>query len=421
MLLAISQIIASNSYQMTLLTGEIGQTASKLYTVASIYLVGTIMWYTLSRTVTLLYPMAVPFFFYGCSFLILGCSPFAATSVTQTWVQNVATGFYAIGSSSGGLTFAFNFGTDGGSTVSTWIKRVAIIQGFSQVYTLALWAWGSVISANSASGADTSDNLANSPWLLAVCLPITLGLWAIGGVLYLGLPDFYRETPGPVPQLWLTLIKRKTIAWYLFAVILQNYFLSTVYGRNWFFLFSSQFLPVWGVVLLALGFFVIMWCLVLWGLAKVSQSHPWLFPMFCVGLGAPRWAQMLWGCSRIGLWLPWAGSGVASAILSRMLWLWLGLLDGIQGAGIGMILMLTLTRVHVASAVVAAQAIGSVATILARATAPDKLGPGDVFPDFSMGVSVALSKAWFWVVLFLQLLICVGYFKFFRKEQVSKP
>lgn len=57
----------------------------------------------------------------------------------------------------------------------------------------------------------------------------------------------------------------------------------------------------------------------------------------------------------------------------------------------------------------------------ARATAPDKVGPGDVFPDLSEGVAVALSKPWFWVVLGLQLMICFGYFKFFRKEQVSKP
>lgn len=130
---------------------------------------------------------------------------------------------------------------------------------------------------------------------------------------------------------------------------------------------------------------------------------------------------MLWGVSGIGLYVPWAGTPAQGAIVSRCVWLWLGLLDGVQNAGIGMILMLTLTRVHVASAVVAAQVLGSLATIVARATAPDRLGPADVFPDFSEGVAVAASKAWFWVVMVLQVGICVGYFKFFRKEQVSKP
>ncbi|CCF45104.1 hypothetical protein CH063_14295 [Colletotrichum higginsianum] len=119
--------------------------------------------------------------------------------------------------------------------------------------------------------------------------------------------------------------------------------------------------------------------------------------------------------------MPWAGSIVAGAVLSRILWLWLGVLDGLQGAGIGMILMLTLTRVHVAAACVGAQVLGSIFTMLARATAPNKVGPSSVFPDISEGLGVAFANAWFWVVLFLNLFICIGYFKFFRKEQVSKP
>lgn len=418
-LLAISQVIASNSYQITLLAGSVGNPASKLYTTASIYLGSTIVWYVMSRTTSLLYPLSIPFFFYGAAFIILGFSPFAADEDTQGWVQNVATGFYAFASSSGGIAFAFNFGTDGGSTISSWIMRLAIIQGISQLYTLGLWAWGSAISSAEADG--NSITIADSPALLGVCLPIALGLWVVGAMLFIGLPDFYRETPGPVPQLWKTLLKRKTIAWYLLAVVIQNYFLSSVYGRNWFFLFSSSAIPTWAVVLLALGFFVVGWCAILYALTKFSESHPWMFPMFSVGLGAPRWAQIYWGISRIGLWLPWAGSAAASAVLSRMVWLWLGLLDGIQGAGIGMILMLTLTRVHVAAAIVAAQVLGSLATIAGRASAPDNLGPGSVFPDLSQGAGHVLGSAWFWVVLLLQLGICVGYFKFFRKEQVSKP
>ncbi|CAN8104906.1 unnamed protein product [Discula destructiva] len=420
MLLAVSQIIAASSYQITLLTGTVGQPASKLYTVASIYLASTIVWGAMSRTVPLVYPLAIPFIFYGIAFIILGFSPFASNDTTMGWVQNVATGFYAFASSSGGITFAYNFGTDGGSTVASWIMRLALIQGFQQIYNLGLWAWGSAISSAQADGS-TSPSLATSPAMLAVCLPIALALFAIGAVLYIGLPDFYRETPGPVPELWKTLLKRKTIAWYLFAVVIQNYFLTSVYGRNWFFLFSSSAVPTWAIVLLALGFFIFGWAAILFVLAKVTKSHPWLFPMFAVGLGAPRWAQIWWGVSRTGLWLPWAGGAVASAIVSRMVWLWLGLLDGVQGAGIGMILMLTLTRVHVAAAIVAAQVLGSLATIAGRATAPDKLGPGSVFPDLSKGAGEVAGSGWFWGVLLANLGLCIGYFKFFRKEQVSKP
>ncbi|KAF6820108.1 alpha-glucan synthase [Colletotrichum plurivorum] len=420
MLLALNQIIATNSYQVTLLTGEVGQTADKLYIIASIYLASSIVWYTMSRTIPLLYPLSAPYFVYGIAFLILGCSPFAADNTTQVWLQNAATGLYAFASSSGSLAFAFNFGTDGGSTVPKWIQRLAIIQGLTQIYTLGLWAWGSLVSEAEAN-SQPKPTLAGSPALLGICLPVCLLLWAVGTILFLGLPDFYRESPGPVPQLWMSLVKRKTIAWYLLAVAIQNYFLSPLFGRNWFFLFSSQHVPVWSMVLLALFFFIFVWAVVLWGLAKASESHPWLFPMFAVGLGAPRWAQIWWGTSRIGVYMPWAGGVVAGAVLSRILWLWLGVLDGLQGAGIGMILMLTLTRVHVAAACAAAQIVGSIFTMLARATAPNNVGPASVFPDMSEGPGVALASAWFWVVLLLNLFICVGYFKFFRKEQVSKP
>ena len=86
-----------------------------------------------------------------------------------------------------------------------------------------------------------------------------------------------------------------------------------------------------------------------------------------------------------------------------------------------MILLQTLTRFHVLFTLIAAQVLGSIATILARATAPDKIGPGDVFPDFSAGPMPGLGKAWFWIALLFNLMVPVGFFMFFRKEQLSKP
>ena len=148
-----------------------------------------------------------------------------------------------------------------------------------------------------------------------------------------------------------------------------------------------------------------------------------------MGLGAPRWAQLLWSTSNIGAYLPWAGGwvgegvgeGLGSALAGRALWLWLGMLDALQGVGFGMILLQTLTRFHVLFTLLAAQVLGSLATILARATAPNKVGPGDVFPDFSVDVAGGLGKAWFWVGLASQLAVPVGFLVFFRKEQLSKP
>ena len=419
--LSFGQVIASNSYQITLLTGELGQTAERLYVIASIYLVTSILWGVLSRTAQSIYCLTLPWAFYGLAFLLIGLAPFF-DPLTRTWVQNVATAMYAVGSSSGAIFFAFNFGDEGGSPVTTWIWRLCVIQGVQQAYTVMLWFWGNLISAASASGTSKVGEISALPVLFPVTLFVALLLWACGIALWIGLPDYYRQSADEVPSLYKSLLRRKTTVWFFVAVVLQNYFLSSTYGRNWFYLFSSQHLPMWGTLLLTAVFYIGIWALFLAFFAVVSKRHPWWLPLFALGLGAPRWAQMLWGVSGFGTYLPWAAGGpVGSAILGRSLWLWLGLLDTVQTAGLGMILMLTLTRIHVCVAMLVAQVIGSVATMVARATAPNNLGPGDVFPDLSEGVGEALGKGWFWGGLVCQLVICVGFFKFFRREQISKP
>lgn len=204
-------------------------------------------------------------------------------------------------------------------------------------------------------------------------------------------------------------------------IILQNYWLSAPYGRNWQYLWSSTYVKPWQIALLALAFFLGVWSGLLAIFAKLSTSHSWILPIFAIGLGAPRWCQMLWGTSGYGLWVPWVGGPVAGAILGRSLWLWLGVLDAIQGVGFGMMLLNTLTRMHIAVTLMVGQLLGSVVTLIAKATAPDRDGPGDVFPNFSAGIGRGLSKPVFWIALVCQLIIPVGFLLIFRKAQLSKP
>jgi alpha-1,3-glucan synthase len=130
-------------------------------------------------------------------------------------------------------------------------------------------------------------------------------------------------------------------------VFIQNIFLSAPYGRNWAYLFGSKHCPGWATFLLVLLFFVVLWAIILWYFSRLSETHSWFVPLFAVGLGAPRWCQIWWATSGIGSYLPWAGSSLASAVLGRCLWLWLGLLDTIQNVGIGMLLLQTMVRSHV--------------------------------------------------------------------------
>ena len=88
--------------------------------------------------------------------------------------------------------------------------------------------------------------------------------------------------------------------------------------------------------------------------------------------------------------------------------------------GFGMILLQTLTRFHVLFTLIAAQVLGAAATMLARATAPDRIGPASVFPNLCVNASDGLREPWFWVALLMQLMVPIGFGVFFRKEQLSK-
>ena len=242
--------------------------------------------------------------------------------------------------------------------------------------------------------------------------------------------------------------------WFFVVVLIQNYFLSAPYGRNWLYLWSSQAVPAWLIVILIIFFFGGIWIAFLYIFSHMSKSHSWVLPIFAMGLGAPRWAQILWSTSNMGQYLPWTVGPMASGVAGRSLWLWLGVLDAVQGvgkslhqlslttsfthlvyirmpiitqlthtsitSGFGMILLQTLTRFHVLFTLIAAQMLGSLATIVGRATAPDKIGPGKVFPNFCIDPREGLSSAWFWVTLLSQLAVPIGFGAFFRKEQLSK-
>ena len=378
------------------------------------------MWWSVFRNFQSKWVLAAPFGCYGIAFFLLGLAPYAPTELGRGWVQNVATGIYAAASSSGAFYFSLNFGSEGSVPVATWSFRACAIQGTQQIYIVLLWFWGSRLNQLTLDGVQTSNLVAYGPALTGITVPIALCLWAIGLLLFFGLPDYYRQSPGRVPSFYSAALRRKVIVWFFITVLIQNYFLSAPYGRSWKYLWSSKHAPAWSIALLVLAFFVAVWALALWRFAVASRSHSWILPIFAIGLGAPRWAQMLLGTSGMGEWVPWAITPLGGALVGRSLWLWLGVLDALQGVGFGMILLQTLTRFHIAFTLVCAQVLGSVATIIARATAPDRDGPGTVFPNLVLGTK-GLREPGFWVALVLQGVICVGFFKFFRKEQLQKP
>ncbi|CAK47606.1 CAZyme family GH13 [Aspergillus niger] len=419
--LGLGQIIAANSYQITLLTGENGETAKKLYGIATVYLVASIVWWIFFRFFKSVFVLSLPWLLYGFSFVVIGFAHFESDGFTRGWIQNVGAGLYAAASASGSLFFALNFGDENGVPVKQWVFRACLIQGSQQAYVIGLWYWGTSISLAVENGnTNVQGNITNTWRMTAICMPIAVLLWVIGLLIFFGLPSYYHQAPGKVPSFYKSVFRRKIILWNFVVVILQNFFLSAPYGRNWSFLWSSAHAKGWQVGILCIVFFGFVWAGWLFLFGYLSKRHSWILPVFACGLGAPRWAQIWWGVSGLGLFLPWVGSYTSGALVSRSLWLWLGVLDALQGVGFGMILLQTLTRVHICFTLLASQVLGSIATICARAFAPNKIGPGPISPDITVGIS-AIANAWFWIALFFQLLICAGFMMFFRKEQLTKP
>ncbi|KAJ5682035.1 uncharacterized protein N7477_001975 [Penicillium maclennaniae] len=420
--LALGQIIAANSYQITLLTGEVGETAEKLYGIATTYAITSVLWWMCYRYFKSVVCLSAPWFLYGLAFLLIGSAHWDGNTFNRGWIQNIGSGCYAAASSSGSIFFASNFGDEGGAPVETWIFRACVIQGVQQAYVIALWYWGSTLTKANSQGLLNSDTAISNTWKMsAICYPIAIFIWGIGLLLLFGLPKYYRQKPGKVPSFYKSLFRRKIVLWNFVAVILQNFFLSAPYGRNWSFLWTTSHATAWEIVILCIVFFGIVWCVFLFIISKFSKRHSWFLPVFACGLGAPRFIQIWWAVSGIGYHLPWvAGGYTGAALASRSLWLWLGVLDSIQGLGFGVILLQTLTRVHMCFALIASQVLGSIATICARAFGPNATGPGPVSPDMTKGAG-ELANAWFWVALLCQILICAGFLLFFRKEQLSKP
>ncbi|RMZ77991.1 hypothetical protein DV737_g4093, partial [Chaetothyriales sp. CBS 132003] len=407
-LLAFGQIMCASPYQLTLLMGSVGDSSMKLYILCAIYIAGSFGWWLLYRTHRAIYCLAGPFIFFGCCFALLG---FSICAHDKQWVFNTAAGIYTAGSASASLFFSLNFGSEGGTPTAVWTFRACAVGGTQQLLIAFMWYWGSVLATKSGTGG------ASSAALTAVSFPIMVLMLTVGVLLYLGLPDYYRQQPGTVPSFYRALCKRGIVLWFWFMVAVQCYWLSAAYNRNWLFLWSTNNAPAWAIALLVIFFFGFVWAGLLVLISHLSREDTWLPAMVAVGLGAPRWCQMLWSLSGIAYYIPWAGI-TGGALLSRAVWLWLGVLDGLQGIGFGMILLMTLPRFHIAFTLMAAQMIGAFFTMIARASSQDKINTSGVWLNLA---NDSLRSWGFWIALLFQLIICAGYLKFFRKAQLMKP
>ncbi|KAI6005611.1 glycoside hydrolase family 13/glycosyltransferase family 5 protein [Pisolithus albus] len=362
-IIALGQMLAANSYQMTLLSGQNYSNDLQLYVLGGVFLASSAVWYVLFRYKPSVYVLSLPWLFYGMAFFLIGIPALSSKlHGTNTILADIATWLYAVASAAAFAFFGLNFGEEAGASTQVWILRACIVQGSQQIWVAALWYWGSTL--NSAQPGKVSPW-----WIVLIVWPLSILSFLFVYLMLYGLPDYYRQTPPKVPNFLKTLFRRKLVLWYAFSP----------YGRNWSFLWSVN-IPTWQTLLLVIFFFIGVWALMLVILIRLSMTHTWLLPVFAVGLGAPRWCQILWGS--------------AGPYLGLSLWLWLGVLDAVQGVGLGMILLQTLSRLHVCATLAFSQVIGAVWSPMASAA--------------------------FWIALICQLIIVLGYFWFYRKEQLCE-
>ena len=281
-------------------------------------------------------------------------------------------------------------------------------------------------------------------------------MWLVGFSLWAGLPSYYRQAPGKVPSFYKTLFRRKIIVVSKplnrslrcsidtgLVVLLHGHSSELLaFGTVW----SQLALPLVKPTRLCLENSHRCGSLLPWrlGWIPLPLQHPLQTSFMDLAhlrhrlrsaqvvsnavvhvqyrhvrsMGWRPRSQCLCRSSPVALARRFGRPSRRRQVQSSPTTLFLLLT---ASSGFGMILLNTLTRFHIAFTLIAAQVLGSIATILARATAPNKIGPGDVFPDFSAGYSEGLSKAWFWIALIFQLSINLICFLFFRKEQLAKP
>ena len=170
------------------------------------------MWWLLYRRLKTVYVLSLPFAFYGFAFLLIGLAPLGKSVGSRGWIQNVATGFYAVASASGSVYFAVNFGDEGGAPITSWVYRACVIQGTQQIYVVALWYWGSELTkASEHTSTGSSAAVASPAAIIPIGIIIACLMWAVGTVLLIGLPKYYRQAPGYIPSFYTSLFRRRII------------------------------------------------------------------------------------------------------------------------------------------------------------------------------------------------------------------
>ena len=66
----------------------------------------------------------------------------------------------------------------------------------------------------------TTSVIVSAPALASsVGVLVALLMWSVGGLLFIGLPAYYRQSPGQVPSFLTSVLRRKIVLWFFMMVV----------------------------------------------------------------------------------------------------------------------------------------------------------------------------------------------------------
>jgi len=200
-ILAIGQMLGATSFQITLLTGQNFQNTLELYVLGVVFLVASIVWYTLFRMKPSVWVLSLPWIFFGLAFFLVGLPSVSSVfDRSHDAITSAATWCYAIASAAGFLFFGLNFGEEAGAATEVWTMRACIVQGSQQIWVTALWYWGASLNG-AVPGTKT-------PWWIVLILwPLSIMSFVFMLCIFKGLPGLFFHTSPLIPLL-ITFLRR---------------------------------------------------------------------------------------------------------------------------------------------------------------------------------------------------------------------
>lgn len=106
-------MLAANSYQMTLFTGQNYQDNLQLYVLGAVFLVSSFVWASLFWRKPSVYVLSAPWLFFGIAFFLIAIPSLSPSLAhTHTIISDLATWSYAVSSAAAFAFFGLNFGEE---------------------------------------------------------------------------------------------------------------------------------------------------------------------------------------------------------------------------------------------------------------------------------------------------------------------